>query len=79
MATKGVLNYEQIKICKPIFNLLACDHRDVLRAEQVFVSVDQGSSPVYADTSFLYNSYIYFGNSTSLSTKVGWRYLRGIL
>ena len=28
---------------------------------------------IILDTTFLYNSYIYFGNSTTLSTKVGWR------
>ena len=47
--------------------------RDVSRAEEVSVNVIKGSSPVHADNSFLYNSYIYFGNATSLTVKIGQR------
>ena len=35
----------------------------------MYVTVDEYALPVYADNSFLYNSLIYFGNSTTLAVK----------
>ena len=47
--------------------------RDVSKKKKVSVSVMEDAQPVYADNSFLYNSYIYFGNSTVLLAKTGQR------
>ena len=60
------------KIIVSMKNVQLC-FRDVSIEKEVSVSVMEDARPIYADNSFLYNSYIYFGNSTILRVKMGRR------
>jgi len=65
-------SFEVAQIWEPILLLEDVNqfNRDILSDKKVSVSVLNNAQPIHADTSFLYNSYIYYGNSTILRAKM---------